>query len=231
MVTFTNAATGGFTLNAGQSNVTSNECMTKTQALTKYNLSASAMSSYASNQLVPKSGWVSASTTYYAFCTSSATTTGGSVSCSITLDTYTFYTTNSSGVVNVGDIVYYLDGGVYSPFNFETSYLSYNEGSTRKVLQIDQEGSGAILSKTTCGATSFDLYNADLYDCSTLSSIGTTIVAFPSGTSVNFARYYTSSTTAGEFAYKPTSTASSGSGIILDTTGYTTVTLACAITF
>lgn len=59
MVTFTNAATGGFTLNAGQSNVTSNECMTKTQALTKYNLSASAMSSYASNQLVPKSGWVS----------------------------------------------------------------------------------------------------------------------------------------------------------------------------
>ena len=60
MVTFTNAQTSPFTLNAGQSAVTSNECMTKLQALTKYNLDASAMSAYANNQLVPKSVWVSA---------------------------------------------------------------------------------------------------------------------------------------------------------------------------
>lgn len=60
MVTFTNAQGGGFTLNAGQSNVTSDQCMTKSDALTKYNLDASAMSAYANNQLVPKSTWVSA---------------------------------------------------------------------------------------------------------------------------------------------------------------------------
>jgi hypothetical protein len=60
MVTFTNAQTSPFTLNAGQSAVTSNECMTKSQALTKYNLNASAMSAYANNQLVPKSVWQSA---------------------------------------------------------------------------------------------------------------------------------------------------------------------------
>lgn len=57
MVTFTQAQSLGFSLNSGQSHVTSSECMTKTQALAKYNLDASAMSAYASNQLVPKSAW------------------------------------------------------------------------------------------------------------------------------------------------------------------------------
>jgi hypothetical protein len=64
MVTFTDAQTSPFTLNAGQFPVTSNECMTKSQALTKYNLDASAMSAYANNQLVPKSVWVSGVTAY-----------------------------------------------------------------------------------------------------------------------------------------------------------------------
>lgn len=58
MVTFTQAQSLGFSLNSGQSHVTSSECMTKTQALAKYNLDASAMSAYASNQLVPKSAWI-----------------------------------------------------------------------------------------------------------------------------------------------------------------------------
>ena len=64
MVTFTDAQTSPFMLNAGQFPVTSNECMTKLQALTKYNLDASAMSAYANNQLVPKSVWVSGVTSY-----------------------------------------------------------------------------------------------------------------------------------------------------------------------
>ena len=58
MVSFTDAQGGGFTLNAGQSNVNSLQCMTKAEALAKYNLDAASMSSYASNQLVPKSAWV-----------------------------------------------------------------------------------------------------------------------------------------------------------------------------
>ena len=59
MVTFTAAQSLGFSLNSGQSGVTSNQCMTKNDALTKYNLSSSAMSAYANNQLVPRSVWVS----------------------------------------------------------------------------------------------------------------------------------------------------------------------------
>lgn len=58
MVSFTDAQSGGFTLNVGQSHVTSNQCMTKNSALEKYNLSASNMDLYGSLQLVPKSAWV-----------------------------------------------------------------------------------------------------------------------------------------------------------------------------
>lgn len=62
MVSFTDAQTGGFSLQPGQSNVTSNQCMTKNDALTKYVLDSSAMASYANNQLVPKSVWISGTT-------------------------------------------------------------------------------------------------------------------------------------------------------------------------
>jgi hypothetical protein len=138
MVSYTDAQGGGFTLNSGQSSVTSNQCMTKNDALTKYNLDSSYMSAYASNQLVPKSTWVSA-------------------------------------------------------------------------------------------APAYDLYNADVYDCSSYSPTGTTVVAFPTGTSVSYSLYYISPLTTGVFAYKITSTTTSGPGIILDTTGYSTVVIACNI--
>ena len=63
MVSYTDAASGAtsgvFTLNSGFSNVISNQMMDKTDALGRYNLNESNMSTYASNQLVPKSAWVS----------------------------------------------------------------------------------------------------------------------------------------------------------------------------
>jgi hypothetical protein len=58
MVSYTDAQGGGFTLKANQSNVNSNQCMTKLEALTKYNLVAANMDAYANNQLVPKITWV-----------------------------------------------------------------------------------------------------------------------------------------------------------------------------
>lgn len=59
MVSFTDASTAGFALKAGQSHTTSDKCMTKLDAFTKYNVSASAMSAYLDYQLPPKSVWVS----------------------------------------------------------------------------------------------------------------------------------------------------------------------------
>ena len=57
MVSYTDAQGGGFTLNSGQSSTTSNQCMTKSDALTKYYLDSTLMSGYSNNQLVPKSAW------------------------------------------------------------------------------------------------------------------------------------------------------------------------------
>jgi hypothetical protein len=57
--TFTDLATSGITLKSGQSHVTSTECPTKAQLNAKYSLSPSLLSSYADNQLVPKSNLVS----------------------------------------------------------------------------------------------------------------------------------------------------------------------------
>jgi hypothetical protein len=52
MVSFTDAQTSGFTLKSGQSHVTSNQCMTRFDFITKYNVT---ISGYSDNQLVPKS--------------------------------------------------------------------------------------------------------------------------------------------------------------------------------
>lgn len=62
MVSYTDAQGGGFTLNSGQSAVNSPQCMTKLDALTKYNLNATNMSAYTNSQLVPKIAWVPAVT-------------------------------------------------------------------------------------------------------------------------------------------------------------------------
>jgi len=59
MVSFTDAQSSPFLLNPGESSVTSNQCIDKATALTKYALSSSAMDAYDSNQLVPKSVWFS----------------------------------------------------------------------------------------------------------------------------------------------------------------------------
>jgi hypothetical protein len=72
--TFTDLQTSGFTLNAGQSAVTSNECVTKANALAKYNLSSTAMNAFASNQLVPKSAYASGAVTSYSYTVKLGTT-------------------------------------------------------------------------------------------------------------------------------------------------------------
>jgi hypothetical protein len=77
MVSFTDAQTGGFTLKAGQSNENSLRCMTKAEALAKYNLVAASMSAYADNQLVPKITWVPVAVPLPVTGLNWTTTTGG----------------------------------------------------------------------------------------------------------------------------------------------------------
>ena len=96
-------------------------------------------------------------TGYYPFATQYKDSPVGSVdACSGALFNFTLYTTNSNGIVSVGDVVYIEVDGIYYTYNAEGyNYVSYNEGSTRKVLNIDT-GTGEILSKSNCGSSSFE---------------------------------------------------------------------------
>ena len=57
---YTDLSTSGLTLKSGQAHLASTECPTKAQLNAKYSLNASLLSSYADNQLVPKSNLASA---------------------------------------------------------------------------------------------------------------------------------------------------------------------------
>jgi hypothetical protein len=82
---------------------------------------------------------------------------------------------------------------------------------------------------TTTVAPTYDLYEATRYDCSTETSSGTFIIAFPTGTSVNYAKFYNSNTDLGTYAYQPFATSISGPGLIMNTIAYNTIPFACPI--
>lgn len=69
MVSYFDASTSGIPLLSGQSHFTTlpaaNQCMTKANMQAKYNLNASNLTTYASNQLVPKSAWASSAPLVY----------------------------------------------------------------------------------------------------------------------------------------------------------------------
>lgn len=125
MVSFTDAQTSGFSLNSGQSQVTSNQCMTKSEALAKYNIT---ISGYTDNQLVPKSAWV----------------TGTSVTFSSWF--YQSYTTGSqstSGTVTIA--------GANATFNARAVVIS---GSTTCTTNVIINGTSISAYRDTPGTTS-----------------------------------------------------------------------------
>lgn len=97
MVSYTDAQTSGFALNAGQSSVTSNQCMTKSDAFTKYNLAATSNTDgLASNQLMRKSFWAGNGNAF-AFGTAGSTTSSGS--CGLSNTGLTLYSADTTLVV------------------------------------------------------------------------------------------------------------------------------------
>jgi streptogramin lyase len=122
MVTFTQASTLGFSLNAGKSHVTSNQCMTKSDALAKYSLSAGSMIVFDNNQLVPRSSWVST-------ITSSILGTTGTGPRGITIDASgNIYTAN----INANNVSKITPSGV--------STILGTTGTTPSGITIDASG-------------------------------------------------------------------------------------------
>ena len=89
-------------------------------------------------------------------------------------------------------------------------------------------GSGSTTTTTTA-APDYDFYEAEQYECGERNLVGTAIIAFPAGTSVNYSRFYNSDTDLGTYAYQPVDTVISGPGIIMNTTAYLTIPFACPV--
>jgi len=111
MVSYTDAQGGGFTLKPGQSSVTSNQCMTKNDAFTKYNLATTSnTNTVASKQLMRKDYWVSATALPYSYTlyywsiadVSLYGFTTGSEACAETVKFITVYSSSSTITAGMG---------------------------------------------------------------------------------------------------------------------------------
>ena len=166
MVTFTQAQSLGYTLNSGQSHTLTDKCMTKSEALAKYNLNASAMSSYASNQLVPKSVLMNVSN-YYTYQISA----GG---CSDQIETINLY--SSSASIAVG-MVFYTNTSLTNTYSGRSLDRFYPNGN--QLLAIND--SGVLVAVDNCSAS---FYTSDF--------ASSTIQASESCTLLTVNNYYSS---------------------------------------
>lgn len=139
MVTFTEAQSLGFSLKSGQSHVTSNQCMTKSEALTKYNVDADAMSSYAENQLVPRSVWVNADFNgfSYTYNISKGTVESGSANATCLVHDLAFSVYSDSSVISL-NMFFYANKELTIRFNGNNTTYYYASGN--QLLRIDGYG-------------------------------------------------------------------------------------------
>jgi hypothetical protein len=138
MVSYTDAQTSGFALNSGQSQTTSNQCMTKSDITTKYNVT---ISGYSNNQLVPKSDWVGVGYAFY------WQRYGGSTqaeACAAAQESYPFFA--NSTTLSVGMQVY-SNAALTLPITYTQVYYHklYNTDTI-----YETNTSGIITSISTC---------------------------------------------------------------------------------
>jgi hypothetical protein len=156
-------------------------------------------------------------------CTNTTTTT--STSTTSTTSTSTSTTSTTTAAINCT----YNGGTAVMVYATTTSTsTSTTQPPTTSTTSTTTDAPTTTTTTTTVAPT-YDLYEADQYDCSTESSVGTATIAFPTGTSVNYTKYYNSNTDIGTYAYKPFATTVSGPGLIMNTIAYNTIPFACPI--
>jgi hypothetical protein len=152
LVTEGDAAQSGFTLNAGQSHGSGDKCMTKSEALARYNLSASAMGSYANNQLVPREAWASGVVGFPYVVRDQSVGPGigqGAVACSIPVGPeITLYSASSTITLTT---TFYLDQGLTDPFNGAFQWYFF-----------PNQNLAVLISRDTIGQV------LEIYDCSSI---------------------------------------------------------------
>ena len=142
MVTFTNAQSSGAALKSGQSHVTSNQCMTRLDIVTKYNVNINILLC-ADNQLAPKSLW---EITVYQFDFGPAYSSG-SAACVFNETTSRTRYSNTPNLV-VGTIIY-TDLSLTLPLNGGGSWFQRLPNTFGYSYQINS--SGQITAINDCG--------------------------------------------------------------------------------
>lgn len=142
MVSFTDAQTSGFDLNSGQSSVTSNQCMTKNDITTKYNVSSSAMSAYANNQLVPRSVWVSG-LNYVEYRRTDGRMTGASVC--ILVGTWTAYAYQQNGTGR-----FFTTSALTTVFNGNNQYYIFYDSISENLFNYQIDNNGYVSNSYDC---------------------------------------------------------------------------------
>lgn len=188
MVNQDDAQSSPFSLNSGQSHGSGTQCFTKDAALTKYNLDASVMSGFASNQLVPKSSWV-AGAVANAFTFGPDVSATASGSCLLSTTGYTVYSADT--VLGPNSLLFqnaamtlpaFQNGTVYgNPYinssygpmrltvNSEYCFISSYIGSCSGVSSFSF---GTVDSGSSAGACSGGNTGRTLYSNSTILSTG-----------------------------------------------------------
>lgn len=142
-------ANGVFTLKLGQSVSANNNWITVAEANAKLNITTI---SGTSTRWPVKSEFVS-SVTYYPIGDTGegATDSDPSSSCAVVFPSEMyFYTTNSNGIVNIGDYVYIFNGSSYVPYpdtSGTSRYISYFQGGVRVWIE---QFLGLISDKGNC---------------------------------------------------------------------------------
>ncbi len=148
MVSYTEAQGGGFTLQSGQSHVTSNECMTKSEAFAKYILNATTASGFDNNELLAKSGWASGVVgNSFSFGTVDSGSSAGA--CSGPNTGRTLY--SSSSTLSVGTHLYTdsLLTNSFIPGDGTQSYYLHSGSNSYRVTQL------GIINLITACVTSY----------------------------------------------------------------------------
>jgi hypothetical protein len=177
MVTFTNAQSSGAALKSGQSHVNSDQCMTRLDIVTKYNVNINILLC-ADNQLAPKSLWEAVMYPFemqrFGYLTSAE-------ACSGINPDYTYYATTPT--LSIGTQLY-----LYNNLNQTVSFthIFYHRDWSGNIIKTDLNG--VVIELSNC--LTYTYYGNYYYDdpCSGFTPVyrGSNGRWYRSGDGINF---------------------------------------------
>jgi hypothetical protein len=155
-------------------------------------------------------------------CTNTTTTTSTSTTSTSTTSTSTTSTTTLAPICT-------YNGGTAVVVYPSTTTTSTTQPPTTTTTSTSTTSTSTSTTTTTTEAPTYDFYIAEQYACGERNLVGTATIAFPTGTPINYDRFYNSDTDIGIYAYQPVEFTEVGPGLIMNTIAYITIPLACPV--